>query len=120
MTRQQNGFTLLEIILACIILGILAAMEVAKDTTLQDNAGEAIMHWKVGIVEDHVIMVYENMIFEKGSPLKVAEVATAVDCATISDELTLVCGSIKGSDTSIVVVVRDDKSHVSYKNFELT
>lgn len=119
MQKTMSGFTLLEIILILVILGVLTAVAASKYSKFQDEAEDSIVHSEVGIVEEHVLMVYEKLLLETGKIPKGNEVAIAADCQGLSDELHISCGGKLGEDSAVVIVVKDNKGHISFKQFEL-
>lgn len=62
MLRNEKGFTLIELIMIIIILGILAAIAVPKYADLQDSARDAVIDASIGAVKSAAIIQYANRI----------------------------------------------------------
>lgn len=58
MLRNEKGFTLIELIMIIIILGILAAIAVPKYADLQDQAKDAVLDASVGALKSAAIIQF--------------------------------------------------------------
>jgi len=82
-TREQRGFTLIEIIAVLVILGILAAVAVPKYQDLQTEAGIASAKAAVAAGQSMMTMAYSKLILENnGTVPDLGEVETEAACAT--------------------------------------
>ena len=48
MNRRMNGFTLIELVIVIIVLGVLAATAIPKFVNLQDDANRAALKGQFG------------------------------------------------------------------------
>jgi MSHA pilin protein MshA len=58
MLRNEKGFTLIELIMIIVILGILAAIAVPKYADLQDQAKDAVLDASVGALKSAAVIQY--------------------------------------------------------------
>jgi prepilin-type N-terminal cleavage/methylation domain-containing protein len=82
-TREQRGFTLIEIIAVLVILGILAAVAVPKYQDLQTEAGVASAKAAVAAGQSMMTMAYSKLILQNnGTVPSLDEVVTEAACPT--------------------------------------
>lgn len=67
MLRNEKGFTLIELIMIIIILGILAAIAVPKYADLQDQARDSVLDASVGALKPAAIIQYAARIPDPAS-----------------------------------------------------
>jgi len=77
--KKQNGFTLIELVIVIIVLGILAATAVPKFINLQDDAKVSAMKGAEGAIHSAA-----NIVFSKAA-LEGKEKKTKTDAAKVSD-----------------------------------
>ena len=76
MKKQQAGFTLIELVVVIVILGILASQAVPRFANLTDNANAAVAEGAVGaFLSQAVISLGEN----NGTPQSFAAIQGNVD-----------------------------------------
>lgn len=119
--RKQKGFTLIELIVVIVILGILASTAIPRFTAVTDDARAAVADGIAGaILSSAVIQFAAN----SGSAVSFTTVWTNVDCDVGTDTLTLniagggavtsscgppstttaVCGAVATADSLVVTV----------------
>ena len=85
MLRQQEGFTLVELMVAVVILGILAGIGVQQYARIQENAREAANAANIRVIKNAAQMYF---LVGPGDPEKLPEnfgVQTLVDAGFIDD-----------------------------------
>lgn len=58
MLKNKGGFTLIELIMVIVLLGILAAIAVPKYADLQDQARDAVLDASVGALKSAAIIQF--------------------------------------------------------------
>jgi len=76
--QKQNGFTLIELVIVIIVLGILAATAVPKFINLQDDAKESAMAGLEAAVNSAANIVYSKSVIDgtEGGSSTVEDVVT--------------------------------------------
>lgn len=77
--KQQSGFTLIELVIVIIILGILAATAVPKFVDLQSDARESAMTGVKGALESAATLTYSRAAIDGKEDEPSGETANDVD-----------------------------------------
>ena len=96
--KKQNGFTLIELVIVIIVLGILAATAVPKFINLQDDARESVVKGAEAAIHSAANIVYSKAAIEG------VENSSSASAAGI----TVVNGYPSASDLFSVVELSDD------------
>jgi MSHA pilin protein MshA len=94
MKRQQGGFTLIELIMVIVILGILAAVALPKFADLSGNARYSSINGALGAVRSASAIVHSAAL--------VANKTGATDTVTLEGaDINTVYGYIKGTKDDV-------------------
>ena len=67
MKRRMNGFTLIELVIVIIVLGILAATAIPKFINLQDDANRSVLKGQFGAFESAVKLYHSGWLAQGNS-----------------------------------------------------
>ncbi len=82
MSRRQTGFTLIELVMVIVILGVLAAFALPKFADLAGNARAAVFSGAVGAARSAIDIVHAQSLIENETTLVSGQVSlegTAID-----------------------------------------
>lgn len=72
MKKQQSGFTLIELIMVIVILGILSAVAIPKFADLSSNAETAVLEGALGSVKSSAVIAHSAYLAAGGSGTSVS------------------------------------------------
>lgn len=93
--KRQSGFTLIELVVVIVILGILAATAAPKFMNLQGDARISTLNGLKGSVKSAISMVYSKAILkgiEKSETGKVCASSSDLNGTSCTDEIDIVFG----------------------------
>lgn len=103
--KRQSGFTLIELVVVIVILGILAATAAPKFMNLQGDARISALNGLKGAVKSAVSMTYSKAILkgiEKEASDKVCASSSDLSATSCADEIDVVYGRPAASATGIL------------------
>lgn len=109
--KRQSGFTLIELVVVIVILGILAATAAPKFMNLQSDARISALNGMKASVKSASAMIYSKAILAGREKLESSDVCSAAGVtATCPDgaSVDIVYGYPAGSATGIVATLQDE------------
>lgn len=98
--NSEKGFTLIELIMVIVILGILAAVAVPKFVDLKGDAQNSVRDGVTGALKGSIIMLHGRYLISNTSTYDIGSVATNTDADDVSlgsATATTLTADIKGS-----------------------
>lgn len=114
--RSNKGFTLIELVVVIVILGILAATAAPKFMDLQKDARTSAIHGLQGAVKSAANMAYAKSIIQ-GSDKIEDYGGTNITCSQANADSDVVCsvyGYPQASESGIIRAMQDDDSFFKY------
>ncbi|QPJ66725.1 MAG: prepilin-type N-terminal cleavage/methylation domain-containing protein [Candidatus Nitrohelix vancouverensis] len=84
MLGSEKGFTLIELIMVIVILGILAAVAIPRFIDLKSNATGSVASGVTGALKGAVTMLHAQYILNSASTYDIASVLAQVDGTDVS------------------------------------
>jgi MSHA pilin protein MshA len=118
--RNEQGFTLIELVVVIVILAILAAVAIPKYVSLQTDARDAAAKGFAGAASSWSAMNYAKFIVAGGTGTGVTQVNNSFSCSSIgttafssAPALMNFNGSVSGCGTAGAVVTTCTVTHSS-------
>ena len=114
--KRQSGFTLIELVVVIVILGILAATAAPKFMNLQGDARISALNGLKGAVKSAVSMTYSKAILkgiEKSETGKVCATGSDLNGATCTDQIDIVYGRPDASADGLIKSLDIDSKAVA-------
>lgn len=83
MRSKQHGFTLIELVVVIVILGVLAATALPRYINLQGDAGDAVAQGVAGALSSALAMNYAKYQLSSAATGVIDVTSTDVKCSTL-------------------------------------